>query len=96
MSKPVLLIGMGGHSKVVRDIIESSTDYHLAGYLDDVINDYYEEDGLIYDNLKDINRLKSQYYFVLAIGNNTVREKYLIKMIFRLNVSQFYSPVINN
>ena len=66
---------MGGHSKVVRDIIESSTDYHLAGYLDDVINDYYEEDGLIYDNLKDINRLKSQYYFVLAIGNNTVREK---------------------
>ena len=73
----------------MRDIIESSTDYHLAGYLDDVINDYYEKDGLIYDNLKAINRWKSQY-FVLAIGNNTVREKYLIKMLFRLNVSPVF------
>lgn len=75
MSIPVLLIGMGGHSKVVRDIIEGSTTYHLAGYLDDAISHYYEDNGLLYDNLMNISRYKEHYYFVLAIGSNTVREK---------------------
>ena len=34
MSKPLILLGAGGHAKVVVDVIESSTDIKIIGVLD--------------------------------------------------------------
>ena len=34
MNKPLLLLGAGGHAKVVVDLIESSTDIKILGFLD--------------------------------------------------------------
>ncbi|MBL7573814.1 acetyltransferase [Staphylococcus saccharolyticus] len=90
MSKPVLLIGMGGHSKVIKDIIENDAKFYVAGYLDDAINDYHKEHQLIYDNLKRIDNYKNDYYFVIAIGDNFVREKIFIES--HISIEQF--PVL--
>ena len=34
MAKPLLLLGAGGHAKVIVDAIESSTDTKILGVLD--------------------------------------------------------------
>ena len=34
MTKPLLLLGAGGHAKVIVDLIESSTDIQILGFLD--------------------------------------------------------------
>lgn len=72
--KPILLIGNGGHAKVIKDIIDSSNQYMFKGYLDDSILDYSEENGLIYDNLNNIIEYKDDFYFNISIGNNKIRE----------------------
>lgn len=75
MSKPLILIGKGGHSKVIKDIIEAEQQYHIAGYLDNAIDEYYTDNDIFFDNLDAIEHYKKKYFFVIAIGNNQVRNK---------------------
>ncbi|PTK29409.1 acetyltransferase [Staphylococcus hominis] len=75
MSQPIILIGKGGHSKVIKDIIEAGKQYYVAGYLDHAINEYYMDKEVFYDNLDNIEQYKDEYFFVIAIGNNYVRQK---------------------
>lgn len=42
--KYIILIGNGGHSKVIKDIIDASPNYVIAGYLDNKFSSY-EENG---------------------------------------------------
>lgn len=72
--KPILLIGNGGHAKVIKDIIKQSEHYTFAGYLDDNINEFHVENNIIYDRLENINNYANEYHFIIAIGNNEVRE----------------------
>ena len=65
MSKKVIVIGAGGHSKVIADIIQKSGDI-LVGYLDDAQSDVL---GKVRDCVK-----YPDCYFVIAIGNNHVRK----------------------
>ncbi|EGQ1625423.1 acetyltransferase [Staphylococcus pseudintermedius] len=73
--KKLILIGKGGHAKVVRDIADMSDVYQVVGYLDDAIDQYHVKDGVFYDNLAQIENYRSDYYFCIAIGNNDVREQ---------------------
>ncbi|PNZ70016.1 acetyltransferase [Staphylococcus croceilyticus] len=75
MSKPLILIGKGGHSKVIKDIIEAEQQYHIAGYLDNAIDEYYTDNDIFFDNLDAIEHYNKEYFFVIAIGNNQVRNK---------------------
>ncbi|MCI2946942.1 acetyltransferase EpsM [Staphylococcus caledonicus] len=84
MSQPIILIGKGGHSKVIRDIIEASQQYHVAGYLDNAIDEYYIENGIFYDNLEAVNNYKHDYFFIIAIGNNHVRNKLFNELDIKL------------
>lgn len=72
--KPILLIGNGGHAKVIKDIIDSSNQYVFRGYLADSILEFSEENGIIYDNLDNITQYKNNFYFNISIGNNEIRE----------------------
>ncbi len=67
MSEKVIIIGCGGHGKVIADIIKKSGDT-VFGFLDD---DTSKEGviGKICDCVK-----FSDSSFVIAIGNNSVRE----------------------
>ncbi|MEQ2754306.1 acetyltransferase [Staphylococcus hominis] len=75
MTQPIVLIGKGGHSKVIKDIIEEDKQYYVAGYLDHAINEYYMDKEVFYDNLDNIKKYKDKCFFVIAIGNNYVRQK---------------------
>lgn len=75
MMKKIILIGKGGHSKVIKDIIFKQQRYQLVGYLDNKVDSYYESEGLFYDNLTNYHKYANEHYFNIAIGNNFVREK---------------------
>ena len=75
MSDSVIIIGAGGHGKVIADIIESNGNY-VKGFLDD--NDNVQGKSIIgfpvlgktadYVNYQDCE-------FVIAVGNPNVRQK---------------------
>lgn len=77
MSKKVVIIGAGGHAKVIADIIIKSGD-EVVGFLDDNI----EKDTIVIDNYKVIGKTKDclklkediELYFIIAIGNNFTRK----------------------
>lgn len=74
----VVIIGNGGHSKVVKDIIASNKKYTIVGYLDDkyemgvyVENSYYGPISFIYEIMQQLNEVK----LIIAIGDNKVRKE---------------------
>lgn len=77
MSKKVVIIGAGGHAKVIADIIIKSGD-EVVGFLDDNI----EKDTIIIDDYKVIGKTEEclklkedkELYFIIAIGNNFIRK----------------------
>ena len=75
MPKNVVIIGAGGHAKVIADIITKSND-NVIGFLDDNLD---IQSKTIYLNktvlgtTKDIDKYK-EYYFIIGIGNNNIRE----------------------
>ncbi len=74
MSKKIVIIGASGHGKVIADIA-LKTGYEVVGFLDD--NETVEENcGFpVLGKTKDIVKYKDQCKFVIAIGNNSIREK---------------------
>lgn len=84
MSKQVVIIGAGGHAKVIADIIKKSGDI-VYGFLDDnkevgeQIIAQYKVLGKI-EECVHLQEKNKQLYFVIAIGNNYIRrsiyEKY--------------------
>lgn len=72
MNKKVIVIGAGGHAKVIGEIIQSCQDI-LIGYLDD--NQVGE--GII-GTTADIQKIHEQdeeIEFIIGIGNNKIRNK---------------------
>ena len=85
-----ILIGCGGHSKVIQDIVAENKDFELHAILDDAINDSVGEaisniagagpragaGGVIYANTSYLSDIKvTDYKFCLAIGSNATRKK---------------------
>lgn len=74
MNKKVVIIGAGGHGKVIADIVRKSGDT-VECFLDDA----YTEDTDFYGSkiLGKTEKYKdfSNCYFIIAIGNNGIREK---------------------
>ena len=79
MSNEVVIIGAGGHAKVIADIIEKSGD-KVYGFLDDNL----KKDDIIlgkYKVLGDLNNriplsfMNPDLKFIIAIGNNKIRKE---------------------
>ncbi|WP_017548156.1 acetyltransferase [Salinicoccus carnicancri] len=75
----IVLIGNGGHSKVIQAMIERTDEYVLRGILDDSIEKYTETNGVFYDNSNTIEDYKGNYSFVVAIGDNETRKNVIEK-----------------
>lgn len=76
MPKDIIIIGAGGHAKVIADIIYKSGD-NLIGFLDDNLSLQGKKiylDKKVIGTTKDIDKYK-EYYFVIGIGNNSIRKK---------------------
>ncbi|PTK76946.1 acetyltransferase, partial [Staphylococcus haemolyticus] len=63
--KKVILIGNGGHSKVISDIIKLSEDCKLCGYLDQKYEHKDISNGLIYDNIDNSTNYVKDYNFFI-------------------------------
>lgn len=79
--KNVVIIGAGGHAKVIADIVLKSGD-NLIGFLDD----YKEKDTIILEDYKILDKAENtekyndeNTYFIIAIGDNHIRKAFTEK-----------------
>ncbi|MDM5157344.1 acetyltransferase [Bacillus sp. DX1.1] len=73
----IIMIGTGGHSKVIRDIILSNGNCEVIGHLDDVYEQLKVEDGIYFGPISAAVKLMNEHAdtkFVIAIGNNRTRK----------------------
>lgn len=87
MSKEVIVIGAGGHGKVIADIIIKSGD-RVIGFLDDGCTEKNILGYPILGKTEDCLKYKDKEFFV-AIGNNAVRKKISEKY----NMLKFYTAI---
>lgn len=69
----ILIIGAGGHSKVIIDIIRELGNYNIIGIYDDNKTGYFSGIKII-GKIAEINNKKSEY-FIIGIGNDKIRKK---------------------
>lgn len=77
MNEKVIIIGAGGHGRVIADIVELNGD-RILGYLDDIrsgtVNGYE-----ILGTTEDVGKFDS--YYIAAIGNNKSRKQIMNKEV---------------
>lgn len=71
--KKIVLIGNGGHSKVIQAMIYRTDGYILSGILDQAIEEYFVSEEIFYDTTDNISKYINDYLFVIAIGDNDIR-----------------------
>ena len=75
MNEKVIIIGAGGHAKVVADIVRKNEDI-VSGFLDDAYENEKEFYGSkIYGRVNKYELFKENCCFIIAIGNNKIRER---------------------
>lgn len=74
MYDKLIIIGAGGHGKVVANIAMLN-GYKEIYFMDDDTSKKYIGKYQIIGTTKDINRYKNEYDFFIAIGNNETRKK---------------------
>jgi|SRR5699024_1015640 len=89
----LIIIGNGGHSKVVQDIVKAQNKYSIYAVLDDAIEDTVINNDIIFSNIDFLNQLdKENFFYVIAIGNNQIRKK----IVKKIDVSnERYATVIH-
>ncbi|MGL5023158.1 MAG: acetyltransferase [Cetobacterium sp.] len=81
--KEIVIIGAGGHAKVIIDIILQrkkilNDNLIVKGILDDSFSENEEKKLFeipIIGNVNKISELSSNIYYIIAIGNNSIRKK---------------------
>ncbi|QNF26195.1 acetyltransferase [Metabacillus elymi] len=79
----IVIIGNGGHSKVVKDIILSNKTLNIVGYLDDKFEDYLIKDEMFYGPISAYKFLIDKFdeiKFIVAIGHNQTRKQIVEKI----------------
>ncbi|TWK67415.1 acetyltransferase [Bacillus licheniformis] len=74
----VVIIGAGGHGKVVRELVKERPDTELAGILDDRYAELHVENGLYRGPsaaAEELAWLHPDAKFVLAVGQNSIRQQ---------------------
>lgn len=88
----LILVGAGGHSEVVQDIVAANGNLDLYAIVDDAFNETVETDGIIHANTNLIEKLDiNDYEFCIAIGNNHVRKKLYEK--FNIPVDKYVTLI---
>ena len=82
----LILIGAGGHSKVIQDIIAENKDLMLYAILDDSFNETVEVEGVFYSSTRLLDSLRHEdYKYCIAIGSNHIRKKLFEKLCIPMN-----------
>lgn len=75
MGEKLIIIGAGGHGKVIADIAKLN-GYKEIYFLDDDINKHKIGEYQIIGTSKDIDKYKEKYDFIVGIGNNKIRKRF--------------------
>jgi acetyltransferase EpsM len=79
----IVVIGHGGHSKVIADMILSDQENDIVGYLDDKYDDVGLVESIYSGPISFATQLVEQFNdlkFVIAIGDNKVRQSIVQKL----------------
>ncbi|WP_280524599.1 acetyltransferase [Sutcliffiella horikoshii] len=90
----VVIVGQGGHSKVVTEAIAFQGNLKIIGYLDDNYNELVFENELFYGPIrsnKELLLIEPNIKFIIAIGNNKMRKVIVEKL--GLKETQFISVI---
>src|SRR5690625_4037861 len=78
----IIVIGNGGHSKVIQDMIHSKKGYKIIGVLDDKYEFVSKKKGIIHAPIAYLNKIiTTDTKVVIAIGDNATR-RLLSKKLF--------------
>lgn len=92
----IVIIGQGGHSKVIEDIIYTTNSHKIVGYLDD------KYDEVTFNHAVYTGPISFAYHlidifqevqFVIGIGNNAIRKKIVQKLDL---AEQMFIPLIHS
>lgn len=96
--KNVIVIGAGGHAKVIADIILKSGD-NLLGFLDD----FKEKDTVILEDYKVLDKAENALnydeentYFIIGIGDNQIRKNFTEKFNLKYYIAIHPTAVIGS
>ncbi len=95
MKPKIVIIGAGGHGKVILDCIIAQGKYEVAGFVDDSIgiNQNITEHYKIIATQDNLESLKNNIeYFIVAIGNNQIREQLYKKIKTLLKPATIIHP----
>jgi sugar O-acyltransferase (sialic acid O-acetyltransferase NeuD family) len=87
--KKLVVIGDGGHSKVVKDIVKADNKYECIGTLDDKFSTLINADGKYYGPIQSVETIISKekdVFFLIAVGDNLIR-KNIVNALSGLNVN---------
>lgn len=96
--KEIIIIGSGGHAKVIIDTIEEIGEFKIKGFLDDNKAGIGYKGYLILDKIRNAYKYNNENtYFVIAIGDNGIRKK-ISKNFYNLKYATIIhkSAIISN
>ncbi|MEC5424028.1 acetyltransferase [Virgibacillus sp. C22-A2] len=72
----VIILGDGGHSRVIQEMIFAKEEYEVIAILDDKYEQRFQERGIIHAPISYLVKLiRGDIKVIVAIGNNNVRKK---------------------
>jgi acetyltransferase EpsM len=92
----IAVIGKGGHSKVIQDIIFMNKEYEIVAYLDDQYRNVTMIDGVYYGPIMTAHKIIGYFdeiKFFIAIGNNKVRKAIARQLGFS---AHYYATLIHS
>lgn len=88
----IIIVGNGGHSKVIQEIIYTIKGYQVIAILDDNYTHMTEKKGIVYGPLVYFeNIMQRQAKVIIAIGNNVIRKEVVESL--NLRTDQYISVV---
>ena len=88
----VIILGNGGHSKVVQEIVSSVINHKIMAILDDKYEVAFHERGVLYAPFVSLEKLLAvDVKVVIAIGDNATRKK--IAETVRIHPDQYLSVI---
>lgn len=77
----LILIGAGGHCKVIQDIVHEIQDLKLYAIIDDAFGQVEENSGVIHANRTYLEKLiVDEFKFCITVGDNIVRKNIFNKL----------------
>lgn len=89
----IVIVGDGGHSKVITDLITTQKDDQIVGYLDDKYKEIIVKNYQFFAPLSTVHKLRELFNdikYIVAIGNNEVR-KQIVQLLNLPN--DFYATI---